>query len=359
MTFKLYDCLEVEKSASKEEIKKAYKKKAIQCHPDKGGDPEVFKEVSRAYQVLNDDEKRKIYDQVGDERFQDNLQEGPAFDPRDLFSQFFNGHGGGGGGGGGGFEGFEFPFGHPGHGGQGGQRRSQKCGDHRHVWQISLRDAFFGIEKTIKVSVNVPCRSCVETCYACQGKGSITQMHRMGMFTQMTTRQCEVCNGQGRALQGKTTCGNCKGKAHINQEHRLEIKAPKGVQTGHHIRVPRLGEQSMERDDLSGDLIIEVIIQAHPLFRRDGNDLHAEIPITFAQCITGMKISIPHFERELEIQTLDFGVIQPNRRYLIPRHGMPGGNLLLQFNIEYPKNKIENKSALEELQRIFTTLGWC
>jgi len=99
MTFKLYDCLEVEKSASKEEIKKAYKKKAIQCHPDKGGDPEVFKEVSRAYQVLNDDEKRKIYDQVGDERFQDNLQEGPAFDPRDLFSQFFNGHGRRGGGG--------------------------------------------------------------------------------------------------------------------------------------------------------------------------------------------------------------------------------------------------------------------
>lgn len=350
MTFKLYEALGISKGASKDEIKKAYKKMAIQCHPDKGGDPEQFKEVSRAYQVLSDDEKRAMYDQMGDEHFRENGPEGggPGFDPRDLFAQFF--------GGGGGFD-FHFGGGHPFGGHGGGPPRPQRCPDHRHVWQISMRDAYFGVDKILKVSIQKPCRSCVETCYACQGKGMITQMVRMGMFTQMSTRPCNECNGSGKSIKAKDSCSQCSGKGHNVLENRIELKAPKGVQTGHHIRIPQLGEQSIERDDLSGDLIIEVLVQNHPLFRRDGNQLLLDLPITFVETILGKKYTIPHFEGDLEIQSQDYGIIQPGKQYMVPNKGFNGANMVLQFNVEYPKNKLTN-DQIALLQGPLMSIPW-
>lgn len=349
MTYKLYDVLGIQKGASKDEIKKAYKKMAMQLHPDKGGDPEQFKEVSRAYQVLSDDEKRNQYDQLGDENFRENGPEGgPGFDPRDIFAQFF------GGGGGPGFD--FFGGGHPfGHGG--GPQRPQKCSDHRHVWQISMRDAYFGVDKILKVSIQKPCRNCVETCYACQGRGMITQMTRMGMFTQMSTRPCNECSGSGKSVKGKSSCTQCSGKGNIPIENRIELKAPKGVQTGHHIRIPQMGEQSYERDDLSGDLIIEVLVQNHPIFRRDGNHLHMELPIPFVETILGKKYIVPHFDGDLEINTQDIGIIQPGKQYHISGKGFPGGDLILQFHVEYPKEKL-NKDQLQLLQGPLRSIPW-
>lgn len=350
MTHKLYETLGISKGASKEDIKKAYKKMAIQSHPDKGGDPEQFKEISKAYQILSDDEKRANYDQLGDEHFRENGPEGggPGFDPRDLFSQFFGGGGG-----------FDFHFGGGGHpfGHGGGPQRPQKCPDHRHVWQISMRDAYFGVDKILKVSIQKPCRACIETCYACQGRGMITQMVRMGMFTQMSTRPCNECNGSGKSIKPKPGCNQCGGKGNIPSEHRIELKAPKGVQTGHHIRIPQLGEQSFERDDLSGDLIIEVLVQNHPLFRRNGNDLLVDLPIAFVETILGKKYTLSHFDGDLDIQSQDFGIIQPGKQYSIANKGFNGGNLVIQFNVEYPKNKLTH-DQLQMLKGPLSSIPW-
>lgn len=356
MTHKLYEQLGLSKGASKEDIKKAYRKTAMQCHPDKGGDPEQFKEVSRAYQILSDDEKRSQYDQLGDEHYRENGPDGGpghGFDPRDIFAQFFGGGGMGG-------PGFDFHFGGGGHpfgGHGGGPPRPQKCGDHRHVWQISMRDAYFGVDKILKVSVQKPCRACVETCYACQGRGMITQMTRMGMFTQMSTRPCNECNGAGKAVKGKASCGQCQGKGMIPTEHRVELKAPKGVQTGHHIRIPQFGEQSMERDDLSGDLIIEVLVQNHPLFQRRGNDLYMEVTIPFINTILGTKYVIPHFEGDVEVNTEDFGIIQHGKEYSVPKKGFQEGNLVIKFTVEYPKNKLSS-DQIEMLKGPLRSIPW-
>lgn len=349
MTHKYYDVLGIPKESTRDEIKKAYKKLAIQCHPDKGGDQEKFKEVSKAYQVLSDDEKRRQYDQLGDERFNEGGMEGQGFDPRDIFAQFF-------GGGMGGMEGgFEFPFGHgfgPGGPGHHGQPRPQKCPDHRHVWQISLREAYFGVEKMLKITVQKPCRQCVETCYACQGRGSITHMQRMGFFTQMSTRPCGECNGQGRSVKAKKSCGSCSGKGSTSHEHRVELRAPKGVQTGHNMRIRGLGEQSVDKDELNGDLIIEVLVQNHPVFKRDGNNLHVDQPITFVETIVGKSFILPHFDGDFEIRTKDLGIINPHTKYTIPNKGINGGNLIIQFHIDYPTYKLDD-DKIDKIKETF------
>jgi DnaJ-class molecular chaperone len=133
----------------------------------------------------------------------------------------------------------------------------------------------------------------------------------------------------------------------------VELKAPPGVHTGHLIRVPQLGEQSIDRDDLSGDLIIEVMVQTHPVFTRDGDNLHVQLPIGFIETMTGRKYSISHFTDDLIIDTATLGIIQPNKQYVIPNKGMPGGNLVLKFQIEYPKIKLTDAQR-DQLKTVFT-----
>lgn len=345
-SYKLYETLGISKNASAKDIKKAFHRMSLEHHPDKGGDPERFKEISHAYQVLSDDEKRGIYDQLGDERFNEQMSGGGpggmgGIDPRDLFAQFFGGGIGG------------FPFGSM---GGGNPRGPMKCPDHRHVWQISLAEAYTGIEKTLKVSVQRPCRGCLETCYACQGRGVITHMTRMGVFTQMSTVPCTDCQGRGKATKIKPGCKECGGKGQVSKDHRVELKAPVGVHTGHLIRVPQLGEQSADRDELSGDLVIEVLVQSHPVFTRDGDNLLVQLPIGFVETMTGRTYSISHFTGDLEIDTTSFGIIQPNKNYVIPNKGMPGGHLVLKFQIDYPKIKLTDDQR-DLLKAVFANSG--
>jgi molecular chaperone DnaJ len=155
---------------------------------------------------------------------------------------------------------------------------------------------------------------------------------------------------------GKTGCGECQGKGCVTKEHRVELKAPRGVQTGHTIIVPRLGEQSMDNEDLSGDLLVEVMVQPHSVFRREGNHLHIHLPISFAETVTGKKYTIDHFNEPLEIVSATFGIVEPGGEYRVVGKGMQGGDLVIQFKVTYPSIVLTDTQR-NQLRDVFESVG--
>lgn len=351
MTYKLYDILGVARDSSKDDIKRAYKKMAVQHHPDKGGNPEKFKEIANAYDVLMDDQKRNMYDQLGDERFNEAGGgqaggPGPGIDPHSIFEQIFGGggfHAGFGGG-------FPGPFG-------GGPPAQVRKSHHLHHMNISLDDAYKGIHKTIKVSLTKICRTCKEQCYACQGKGHIMDMRRMGFFTQMSQRPCDVCNTAGYVAKGKHGCKECSGSGMVKEDHKVDLNIPAGVQSGHHIVMRGLGEQAVGDNEVSGDLVFEVVVTSHPVFQREGADLIMTIPLTFVESVVGKEIAVPHFAGEFMLNTQDYGIINPTRTYNVKGKGMtPSGNLILKFIITYPSKRLDT-SEREKVADMFKMIG--
>lgn len=330
MTHKLYEVLGVAQSSSKDDLKKAYKKLAIQMHPDKGGDPEKFKEISHAYSVLSDDDKRRQYDQLGDEGFENSGGGGShGFNPQDIFEQFFGGGGGGG-----------FPFGFNMHmGPMGPQKRS----NHVHELNISMDDAYHGVKKSMRVNLTKLCPKCKDTCHVCQGKGHIMDMRRMGFLTQMLQRQCDACSGSGFVSKGKLGCVECTGTGTLKEEHKLDIVIPPGVETGHATLFHGLGEQANSPNEVAGDLIFQVNVQTHPFFQRQGNNLVYTEKITLKESICGKTFKIRHFTGSIEVNSADHGVIQPGKPYIIKGKGMPGGDLHIMFDIQYPTKKLSEE----------------
>lgn len=359
---KFYNALGVNQNASKEEIKRAYKKLAVQLHPDKpGGDQEKFKELSAAYQVLSDDADRQRYDAVGDAGWEAGAGNGGG--PGGP-----GGFGGGFGGGGHPFHGmdanniFEQFFGG---GGGGGRRQPQhrKCSNHQHVLQISLAEAFTGLKRTLKAAVKTVCTKCRETCYTCQGVGTVTQVLRNGFITQMISRQCEACKGNGVKCKG---CNDCSGQGNVNKTHTLDIELPPGVSTGWRKMFPGLGEQASKADETSGDLIIEVLVIPDRVYERLGDDLGMHVKMTFAESVIGKELMIPSIVNVPEPiirNTAEFGVVYEGETYRIAGLGMPkasgGGNrgdLLLKFQITHPgKLSAQHREIMTEA---FKQCGW-
>jgi DnaJ homolog subfamily A member 2 len=354
MGHKLYDVLGVPQGASKEDIKKAFRKLAVQHHPDKGGDPEKFKEIAHAYEMLSDDGKRQEYDQYGDEGMAAMNGGGGGgggfahMDPHHIFEQFF---------GGGGMFGHD-PF--------GGAPRPMRRNDQVHALRVSMHDAYHGCTKNMKIAVSRTCFSCKEVCGVCQGRGNITDMRRMGFFTQMMTRACDACHGTGQVSKGRSDCGQCGGKATYHEEKRVEINIPPGIQTGHSVHLQGLGEQAKAEGEVPGDLILQVVVQEDPRFQRNGNDLIHVVSLTFAESVLGKKITIPHFAGDFEIDTAEYGVIHPERPYYIGDKGMPYGGgpgapkgfgrLQLHFRVQYPQKRWEPQHH-EVLVEAFRKVG--
>lgn len=348
MGHKFYDILGISNNSSKDEIKKAYKKMAIQHHPDKGGDPEKFKEIARAYEVLNDDDKKRKYDQLGDEGFEQMSDMGMNHgnvDPNSIFEQFF-------GGGGNGFN----PF----FGGDPFMRQRQenvrrRARNVQHVIQITNHDAYFGVNKVLKISIQKKCFKCLKICDNCQGKGQVNSMQRMGPFTTMVTQPCHMCQATGKVCNNNTSCGGCKGKGDYTEEKIIELKIPVGVEMGHNVVFNGFGEQPQSENDIPGDLIFEIFVQPDPNFERNGLDLIYKSTITFQEAILGKVIKIPHYEEEIEIELTNYGIIQPNKSYTLQQKGMKTshkrGNLIIKFNITYPSQVLseELKNKLEPL----------
>lgn len=358
MTYKLYEVLEIDKNATQDEIKKAYRKLAVQNHPDKGGSEEKFKEISNAYQVLSDENKKRTYDQVGDQMFNDgNAGNGgmnpfEGMNPADLFTNLFGGinmnqYGG-----------FDFPGMH-GH----MQEQQIKRNDHLHNLTITLSEAYFGLKKSIKINITKVCLSCKGQCNNCQGRGQITEMRRMGPFTQMITQACSTCNGTGEISQGRKSCNECNGTCKITKDHKLDLDIPKGVSTGYEQKFKGYGDQKQSKKEISGDLIFRITVSDNEVYKRRNNDLIHTENITFKESIIGKKVILDHFGDKLEINLQNYIIIQPNKEYILKGKGMPiingntHGNLILLFNIKYPSIEKISDDNIEGITKELFNLG--
>lgn len=348
MTHKLYEALELSKGASADQIKQAYRKLAIKHHPDKGGDAEKFKEISAAYNVLGDEKQRQEYDISGDEGSLGGGGGGSyshSFNPHDIFAQMFSQMGGGGGGGGG-FE-FNFGFGRS-------ARQRQKRSDRTYDIHISLKDAYFGVSKSLKVSVEKVCFSCIADCNTCQAQGTVKQIIRNGPFTQILQQQCPTCNGSCSVRRPMSGCQSCKGTGGIHEDKKIDINIPRGVSSsGFNFVAPEMGEQAQNPQETPGDLHFRIIVDSDALFKRHGDDLYIEhIQMSFVESVVGKDLHIEHFDGYININTRDsFGILQPGKKYVVAGKGMPRensskfGDMVLIFNIVYPVTRLSSDNA--------------
>lgn len=315
-----YDTLNLPKNASEEDIKKAYRKLAVQKHPDKGGDPEEFKKISEAYKTLSDSQKRGIYDQLGDEGFRQHEQGGGGgdggadFNPFDLFSHFFGGGGMGGG------------FGFPGRGGGGPGKKMMQ-----HTMNVSMDDVYKGTTRKLRIKDDRSCSECESSCHACGGSGHIMQHIRMGPMVQVMQSACHACQGKGKVSSAsKATCAKCEGKGKVQEVHNVDIQVPAGVSSGEQAHIPVSNNL---------DVLITFAVSNHPVFKRRGNEIAMEIQMTLRESFLGKIFTVPHFEGDIVINTLDYGVVYDNQKVRIPRKGfrqgpnVPRGDLVLWFYV--------------------------
>jgi len=346
---KLYEVLEVPRTASVDEIRKSYRKLAIKYHPDKNpGNPEAaekFKEISAAYEVLSDEQKRDIYDKYGEEGLKGGgFQHGNA---NSIFEQFF----------GGGIFGDMFGRG----GGQRGPRRGE---DLVYSLGVSLENLYNGKTSKLKVNKNVLCNTCqgkgsekdgaVSKCTACKGTGTRMQIRQIGpgMISQTQTT-CSECSGEGEVIKKEDRCKECKGKKVVQEAKVLEVIIEKGMRSGQKISFH--GEGDQQPGVLPGDIVI--VLQEKPekdgdcKFTRHGDDLIYEHKLTLVEALTGFKIPITHLDnRVLSVSSQPGEVVKPGDVKMVPGEGMPihkrpyeNGRLFIKFNIEFPKfDEIKN-----------------
>ncbi|MHB8156151.1 MAG: molecular chaperone DnaJ [Desulfocucumaceae bacterium] len=286
-----YEVLGVSKQASADEIKKAYRKLARQYHPDANPDKkdaeEKFKEVAEAYEVLSDQDKRAGYDRFGH---------------AGMNGQGFNGAGGFSGDFGGGGLGDIFDMFFGGGGGR-GRRGPEKGSDLRLDLEISFEEAAFGFEKDIRVPRHEDCGTCggtgaapgtkTQTCPACNGAGQIQYAQNTPFGRIVQSRTCDRCHGAGKVIE--KPCANCHGAGQVRKNRSIHVKIPAGVDSGTRLRVSGEGEAGL-RGGPRGDLYVYIYVKAHKFFRRDGNEVIVDIPLSFAQAALG---------DEIEVDTLD------------------------------------------------------
>lgn len=306
-----YEALGIERNASVDDIKKAYRKLAMRYHPDRqGGDPEKFKEINQAHETLTDPERRARYDQFGTD--EPNMpQQGP--DISHIFQSMFGNMNMGGGG-------------PPG-----------RRGDHQHVIELSLDEVYNGTTKTIKVTVNKPCFTCQKACPTCRGQGMIQEVQNMGFLAQMFQRACPQCQGAGRMSHG---CPQCQHQKTIKNVVSMNFHIESGIVDGTTKVVEGLGEQPRTPSEQPGNLVIVLRIKKHPKFERNGNDLRYTLTITIEEAISGYEFDIPHFGGTLKMKTHDFApIVDPRKDYKVQGKGLTkDSDLYINFDIQYPRD---------------------
>ena len=342
-----YEVLSVQRTASIEEIKGAYRKLAKELHPDRNpGDKDCehkFKEINEAYEVLKDDQKRAAYDRFGHAAFDGHGGRGrgaPGFDFGASFTDVFDDLFG------------EFM------GGGRRPRRSNRGQDLRYDLQITLEEAFNGRSAELRVPSSVACDTCggtgaeagtaPETCPACSGHGKVRAQN--GFFT--IERTCPKCRGQGRFV--RKPCKTCQGAGHVPKERTLSVDIPAGVEEGTRIRLSGEGNAGLNGGP-PGDLYIFLSVAQHPLFQRDGHELYCQVPISFAGAALGGAIEVPTLGGGSAKITIPEGT-QTGRRFRIRGKGMPSlrggahGDLHVEVRVETPV-KLSKKQ--KELLRAF------
>src|ERR1035437_3023241 len=357
-----YEILEVSKSASADEVKKAYRKKAIQFHPDKNpGDKqseEKFKEAAEAYEILSDTQKRQRYDQYGHAGVGGASGgggfNGGGMNMDDIFSHFgdiFGGHFGGGG------------FGGFGGGQRGGGQRVRKGSDLRVKVKLTLAEIAVGVEKKIKVKKQVACSHCSgtgaeagsssTTCTTCNGQGRVTRVQNTILGQMQTAAECPNCNGEGKIVKDK--CKHCSGEGVVREDEVITINIPAGVMEGMQLSVSGKGNAA-SRGGVNGDLLVLVEEEAHPELIRDENDLIYNLLLTVPMATLGGSIEVPTVEGKVKV-TIAPGT-QPGKVLRLRGKGLPSvnrygtGDLLVNIGVYIPENlNKEEKATFEKLSK--------
>lgn len=342
-----YEVLGVSKDASQDDLKKAYRKAAIKNHPDKGGDPEKFKELAQAYEVLSDPEKREIYDEYGEDALKEGMGgAGGGHDPFDIFSSFFGGSGFGGGSSRG--------------------RRQRRGEDVVHPLKVSLEDLYLGTTKKLSLSRNVLCSKCngkgsksgaSMTCPGCQGTGVKVTIRQLGpSMIQQMQQHCNECKGTGETINDKDRCTQCKGEKVVPEKKVLEVVVEKGMQNGQKITFP--GEADETPDTVTGDIVFIIQQKEHPKFKRKGEDLFVEHTLSLTEALCGFQFVLTHLDgRQLLIKVNPGEVVKPDSFKAINDEGMPmyqrpfmRGKLYIHFTVDFPESlSPEQVKALQKV----------
>ena len=352
-----YDVLGVPKGSLPEELKKAYRSKAKELHPDRNSDnPNAeaqFKEVNEAYDVLKDADKKAAYDRYGHAAFEGGMgggqrgggggngDFGSAFSDvfEDLFGDFMGRSGGGGG----------------------GRSRAQRGSDLRYNLRVSLEESFKGVQKSLSVPSSVACDTCrgtgaeggsePVTCPTCSGMGKVRA--QQGFFT--VERSCPTCNGQGQIV--KNPCKVCAGAGRIERERSLSVNIPAGVETGTRIRLAGEGEAGM-RGGPSGDLYIFIEVKEHPIFQRDGVNLFCRVPVSITTAALGGEVEVPTIDGGKSRVKVPEGA-QTGKQMRLRAKGMPAlrgggvGDMLIELAVETPvKLTTRQREILREFEAL-------
>ena len=351
-----YEVLGVDKSASADEIKKAYRKMAIKYHPDKNpGDKEAeekFKEAAEAYSILSDPDKKSRYDQFGHAGVEGA---GPDFSGgfgnlNDFLNDILGGFGFGGG------------FGGGARGGQ-QQQRVYRGRDIRVRVKLTLEEIAKGVEKEISIEKSVPCTECggkgaknssdIKTCPACHGTGQVERVVRQGFFQQVTYSTCQQCGGEGKIISNP--CRSCGGTGLIRKRETIKVKIPAGVEAGMQLTIQGEGNAA-KNNGINGDLLVVIEEQEHPNLKRDGNNLYYTKIISLPDAILGTETEIPcldgPYKIKVEAGTQSGTVVRLRGKGLPTVNGYGGtGDMYVKIGVWIPRklNK-EEKAVIESLR---------
>jgi len=338
----LYNELGVPKDTSTAEIKKAYRKLAIKHHPDKGGDPEKFKAISRSYEVLSDPEKRKLYDEYGE----DGLDGcGPASNATDIFDLFFGG---------------------------GGSRRGKGQGKRKgedavSSLKCSLEQIYSGATRKLALNKDILCPECDGRggpegaqldCKDCGGNGVKVHIRQMGPMITQTQSVCSTCEGQGKVLREDLRCKKCGGQGVVKEKKVLEVHIDKGVPNHHKISFS--AEADQKPGEIPGDVIFIVEQTDHPIFTRMGIHLKITKVITLYEALAGFEFVMTHLDgRKLHISNRAGEITKPKDLKVVKSEGMPlhrnpfvKGNLFIEFDVKFPEGSQLNAESRRRLREL-------
>ncbi len=349
-----YESLAVERTASESEIKAAFRKQAMACHPDRNpGDKEAerrFKEINEAYEVLKDPDKRAAYDRFGHAAFEHGMGGGAAAGFGADFATTFS-------------DIFDDLFGMGGRRGRSSGR--ERGADLRYNMEISLYEAYIGKTAQIRIPTSVTCEACSgsgakpgtkpKTCPICAGHGKVR--HAQGFFT--LERTCPNCQGRGQVID--SPCGSCGGSGRVTRERTLSVNIPAGVEDGTRIRLAGEGEAGV-RGGPAGDLYIFLSIGTHLFFQREGADLHCRVPISMVTATVGGEFEVPTIDGGKTRVKIPEGT-QSGQRFRLHGKGMPvlrarqSGDMYVQIVVETPQNLTKKqRELLMEFDRLSSTV---